>query len=359
MERINNLLITLVEKGKAPSVQYLLFDRDQILHEFGAGFTDVINRKQSEKYTVYKGFSVTKTFTALAVLQLAEKGKVDLDQSAKGYLEDFNYSEEITVRQLLGHTAGIPNPNPLSWIHPAAKHDSFSGDLFFNQIFEKHPKVKSQPGKKFAYSNLGYVYLGRLVESVSGMGYEEYVQKNIIEPLELEPSDLGFEYIDSALYAKGYHKKNSLLNWIMGLFIDKKVYRGKPEGKWQPFLPYYVNGASYGGLMGSPVGFMKYVQELLKDDSKLLSPGFKNQMFTENQTLDHQPTGMSLSWFIGKLNDQRYCAHAGGGGGFYCEIRLYPEKGIGSIIMFNRSGMTNESFLDKLDKFYFESRSPS
>ena len=63
---------------------------------------------------------------------------------------------------------------------------------------------------------------------------------------------------------------------------------------------------------------------------------------------------MSLSWFTDDLNGERYFAHAGGGGGYYCEIRLYPDAGIGSVIMFNRSGMKDERFLDKLDNYYFE-----
>jgi len=77
-------------------------------------------------------------------------------------------------------------------------------------------------------------------------------------------------------------------------------------------------------------------------------------MFTENYTKMQKPTGMCLSWFTSKLSGESYFAHAGGGGGYYCEIRLYPDAGIGSVIMFNRSGMSDERYLDKLDKYYFD-----
>ena len=120
--------------------------------------------------------------------------------------------------------------------------------------------------------------------------------------------------------------------------------------KWQPFKPYYINGASYGGIIGRPGSFMIYAQELLKKDCKLISPEYKQMLFTENLTVDNKPTGMCLSWFTDNLNGQTYFAHAGGGGGYYCEVRIYPDAGIGSVIMFNRSGMSNEKFLDKLDK---------
>jgi len=63
---------------------------------------------------------------------------------------------------------------------------------------------------------------------------------------------------------------------------------------------------------------------------------------------------MCLSWFTDNLEGKKYFNHAGGGGGYYCEVRIYPEAGIGSVIMFNRSGMRNEKYLDKLDKYFFE-----
>ena len=121
------------------------------------------------------------------------------------------------------------------------------------------------------------------------------------------------------------------------------------EGKWKPFNNYYVNGNSYGGLIGNPAGFQKYIQELLKPDCLLISDQYKEMLFNENLTNSNKSTGMCLSWFRGQLNKQEYFAHAGGGGGFYCEIRIYPKLGKGSVIMFNRSGMKDERFLDKLD----------
>jgi hypothetical protein len=75
-------------------------------------------------------------------------------------------------------------------------------------------------------------------------------------------------------------------------------------------------------------------------------------LFTENYTVDNNPTGMCLSWFKGHLNGQTYFTHAGGGGGYYCEIRIYPELGVGSIVFFNRTGFSDQRFLDKIDKMY-------
>ncbi|HLP19808.1 MAG TPA: serine hydrolase, partial [Chitinophagales bacterium] len=157
---------------------------------------------------------------------------------------------------------------------------------------------------------------------------------------------------DDAQHARGYVKRYSLLNLMLTFLIDKSKYMGRAEGEWKPFKDYYVNGVSYGGLIGTPYAFVKYIQAILEPHCGLISDRYKEKMFTENFTNNNQPTGMCLSWYSGQLNGEKYFAHAGGGGGFYSEIRIYPKTGVGSVIMFNRTGMTDERFLNKLDKYF-------
>jgi D-alanyl-D-alanine carboxypeptidase len=340
------------EENKTPSVNYIFFNRNSIVHQFISGYADVNNKITATAETTYNVYSVTKTFTALAVLQLAEQTKLDINHPVKNYLPEFPYSPDITIRQLLTHSAGIPNPVPLNWIHLAGEHVSFDRNQFFKKIFEKNKVVKSVPNAKFSYSNLGYILLGQLIEKVSGMKYEQCITENIISKIRLLPQDLGFTVFNIAKHAKGYHKQMSFSNIILGFFIDKNKYMGKPEGKWKPFNTFYVNGTSYGGLTGSSQALVKYLQELLRPDCKLLNAGFKNLLFTENYTADNKPTGMCPSWFKGVVNGKTYFTHAGGGGGYYCEIRIYPDEGLGSVVMFNRTGMRDERFLNKADVYF-------
>jgi D-alanyl-D-alanine carboxypeptidase len=356
MNETDNILAKQIAGNKTPSVQYLIFDKDTVIHKFQGGLADVENQKTINWNTTFNAFSVTKTFTALAMLQLAEKGKLDIDESARQYLSDFPYSSNITIRQLLAHTSGIPNPNPLSWIHLEAEHHDFDRNVFFNQVFKKNSKTKSEPNEKFSYSNLEYILLGQIIERVSEQTYEDYIRDNILKPLDIGPEELDFEIFNKNQHAIGYQKRFSLMNGILGFFIDKSKYMDKAEGNWKPFKSYYVNGASYGGLIGKPDAFVKYIQELLKTNSQVISDEYKEMLFSENFTNSKKPTGMCLSWFRGDLNGHEYFAHAGGGGGYYCEIRIYPDLSLGSIIMFNRSGMTDERFLDKLDKYYISEK---
>jgi D-alanyl-D-alanine carboxypeptidase len=347
---IEKILLKQVEDTKTPSVQYVIFNQDSVIHQFRLGFADIKNKLTVKENTTCNAYSVTKTFTALSILQLAEQNKIEISQPVIKYLPEFPYSSAITVQQLLTHSAGIPNPIPLSWIHLADEHQTFNSNEFFAQIFKKNEKTKFRPDEKYSYSNLGYVLLGQIIEKVSGSSYENYVRENIIKPLNINPGELDFKIPEISKHAKGYHKKFSFSNLILGLLLDKSKFIDQTEGKWLSFKNIYVNDASYGGLIGTTDAFVKYIQELLKPQSILISNEYKELLFSENHTSNNKATGMCLAWFSGQLNGKEYFAHAGGGGGYYCEIRIYPDLGIGSVIMFNRTGMTDERFLDKLDK---------
>ena len=351
MNQIDTILTKQVKNDKTPSVQYAIFDKDSTIHRFQFGYSDIKNKQKPSENTTYNAYSITKTFTALAILQLAQQKKLDIEKPAKKYLPEFPYSSEITIKQLMTHSAGIPNPMPLNWIHLVEEHNVFDRNNFFKQIFKKYNKTIVKPNEKYAYSNLGYVLLGQIIEKVSGLVYEDFIRENILKPLNIKPNELDFTIYDIKQHAKGYHKKFSFLNIILGFLIDKSKYMGATEGKWNSFKNIYVNGTSHGGLIGSSIGFQKYLQELLKPNCKLVTDEYKKMLLTENYTNAGEATGMCFSWFKGELNNKQYFAHSGGGGGYYCEIRIYPELGLGSVIMFNRTGLKDERILDKLDKY--------
>jgi CubicO group peptidase (beta-lactamase class C family) len=356
MKNINDFLKDQVDKHQTPSIQYAFFDTDSIIYEKRFGLMNVRHGARVDSSTTYHLYSVTKTFTALSVLQLAEAGKVELNKPVANYLPEFPYPKEITIEQLLSHTSGIPNPLPLRWIHLDKEHAGFDRNTFFTEVFKAHPKLDFEPGTAFKYSNLGYVILGQLVERVSGRNFEDYVKENISDRSGIDPSALSF-HLEPVFHATGYHKWWSLSNAVFGFLFDKQKFMGKKEGAWKPFNLFYNNGTAYGGLFGSAPGLIKYAQTLLQDNSILLNDKFKQLLFTE-RVIQGKPTGMSLSWYTGSLKGNKYFAHAGGGGGYYVELRVYPDLGVGSVIMYNRSGMKDERILDKADSFFITETTP-
>ena len=142
-----------LEAHKTPSVQYAFFDTARTIHFYKSGMSDVATGVPVRESTTYNLFSITKTFTALAVLQLAQEDKLDLQSPAARYLHTFPYGGDVTVHQLLSHTAGIPNPLPLRWTHLSTEHAGFDSDGFFRGVFSRNNALKSLPGARFRYSN--------------------------------------------------------------------------------------------------------------------------------------------------------------------------------------------------------------
>lgn len=353
MKNINDLLREELSNNQTPSVQYAIFDAEHLIHEFSGGHRNLNPEQPVNENTTYNLFSVSKTFTALAIMQLAQQGKLDISKPIYHYLSSQpNCPKEATIEQLLNHTAGLPNPIPLKWIHPISNHDAFNESAFFDTILQQNQP--SKPGKKFAYSNLGYVWLGRLIEHVSGISYEAYVNKHIMGHAGITPDELGFA-INPQKHATGYHKTFSFSYLLLGMLMNKNAYMGNTTKGWRPFNLFYNNGKAFGGIIGSRKGLIKYGQALLKPNSILLNDSLKQLMFTEHR-LGSKGSGMCLSWFTGKLKGHRYVTHAGGGGGYYIELRLYPDLGIGSVLLYNRTGMTDERRLDRYDAFFISNK---
>src|SRR5690606_4467450 len=141
LSSIDAFLRNYIDRGHAPSVQYAFFDDSNVHHQFRYGYCNVGRELAIGADASYHIFSITKTVTALAVLQLVEQGRLKVNDAVSDYLNDFPYPSAITVDQLLSHTSGIPNPIPLRWTHLVEEHATFDADHFFDSIFAANPKL--------------------------------------------------------------------------------------------------------------------------------------------------------------------------------------------------------------------------
>lgn len=349
---IDNMLRQQITDCKTPGLYYAFFDAAEIRHEIAIGHADVKNAVPVSAATAFYGYSVTKIFTATAVMQLVEQGKISLDAPVVEYLSDFAFGRDIRVRHLLSHSSGLPNPLPMSWIHRAEDEPGFDEAAFIREVFQKTKGARSKPNENFAYSNLNYLALGELIGKVSGMTFRQYIDRHLLQALSIQ-EQIDFVRQPQWQVATGYHRTFSFGNLLLGFLLDKKRYMGESFDGWTNFLPMYVNGSAYGGLVGTPGGFITFAQDLLQRDSQLLTMESRREMWEDNRLHNGRLSGMSKGWFRGNLSGNPYVCHAGGGGGFYCELRLYPESGLGSAVFMNRSGFSDERFLDRADAGWF------
>lgn len=338
-------------EGNIPGIQYIVMDSDGIIFEYAGGWADIKNQKPMKTSTTMMAYSMTKTITSAAILQLIEKGEMALDDSVSMHLRNNPYGKTITIRHLLSQTSGIPNPIPLRWVHQAEQHEKFDEDAALAKILKEYPVLSFESGKKYAYSNISYWLLGEIIEKISGWSYQAYIREHIMAPLQLSEKEMNFIIPDPAYHAKGYLAKYSLMNLLKGFLIDKEL-TGDYEGKWLHIKDHYLNGAAFGGLIGSAGSFGKYLQDQLKEESVLFNKDTRNLFYTQQKNNEGELVEMTLGWHIGYLEGTKYFFKEGGGGGYHCEMRIYQKKRIASIIMINETSASCKKYLNALDKAF-------
>jgi CubicO group peptidase (beta-lactamase class C family) len=347
-DRAGSHLTALVNASRSPGIQYLVVDATAILFEYDGGWADIGRQAPMDAATTMMAYSMSKTITAAAVLQLVESGTIALDAPAERYLESFPYGPGITVGELVSHTSGLPNPIPLRWVHAATRHKAFDEDAALAAVLRDHPRVSSEPGTKYAYSNIGYWLLGKIVERVSGEAFPSYVSEHVLRPLAIAPREFGYVVADPVHHATGYLEKYSLMNLAKGFLIDRELI-GDYDGRWLRIQSHYPNGPAFGGVVGTTRGFGTFLQDQLRPHSVLLSDTTRTLFYAPQQTRQGTPVAMTLGWHIGDIEGTRFFYKEGGGGGFHSMMRVYPASGVATVIMTNATGFDVGTCLNIVD----------
>ena len=346
--RVESHLTAFIRASKAPGIQYLVVDSTGVLFEYVGGWADIRRQVPVDAATTMMAYSMSKTITAVAVLQLVEAGRVGLDEPVERYVDSWPYGANATIRQLISHTSGVPNPIPLRWVHPAARHESFDESAALAEVLRTHPRLSFEPGTKYAYSNIGYWLLGKVVERASGETFSSYVGHHILRPLAIEPRELGYVVADPSRHATGYLEKYSFMNLAKRFLIDRDLI-GDYSGRWLDIRSHYLNGPAFGGLVGTARGFGTFLHDQLRERSVLLNATTRQLFHAPQQTTRGVPVAMTLGWHIGELDGMRFFYKEGGGGGFHCMMRVYPGDGIGTVVMTNATGFDVREILDTID----------
>lgn len=333
---------------RVPGIQYCAFGQRGALFEYAGGWADLAHQTAMTAATTQMAYSMSKTITAAAVLQLVVAGSVGLDDPVDRYAPT-PYGQDITIRHLLAHLSGIPNPIPLRWVHPASQHARFDERRELGAAMAAHPRLSSPPGTKFHYSNLGYWLLGAVVARAAGTPFEAYVTERILTPLGLAAAELGYTIPPGAPHATGYLEKYSFMNVAKNLLIDRQ-YIGADEGRWVRIEQHYLNGPAFGGLVGTAAGFGKFLLDQLQPQSVILGAPARALFYEQQHTVRGTAIPMTLGWHMGKLGRVPFYFKEGGGGGFHCEMRIYPAPGVGTVVMTNATAFNVKRCLSALDR---------
>jgi D-alanyl-D-alanine carboxypeptidase len=346
----------MLEKNSFPGIQYVVVNPTGIVFEFIGGQRDIATGENVEIDTTFLSASSTKVITALAILKLAEHGLVTIDAPLSDYFHQHPYGDKITVRQLIVHTSGVPNPMPIDWLHLAADHALFDENAALRSVLQSNGKLKDYPGSTYRYSNLGYWLLSKVVEQTSGISYCEYVRQNILAPLGLSSKDLGCLIPEPKNHAVGYIERFSWMNMLLQFMAPGFVFSDAEKG-WRAFATLYMNGPAYGGLIGTARGWGIFLQDQLMGESKILSESVRNLYYETQKSDTAGKLGMTLGWHIGTLSDISYLSKPGGGPGYSSNLRIYPQKSIATVWLRNRMEISEapiQKLSDEIDALFLK-----
>jgi len=363
-QRVIDYLDHLIDKGVMPGIQYMVVDASSIRFQYATGVLDAATpTAKVHKDSKFLSSSCTKVLTAAAIWKLCESKQVTLDGPLSKYYTKHPYGDQVTIRHLLNHSSGIPNPMPVSWLHVENEDTSFDEEKSLQKAMEDNCKLQFSPGERYAYSNLSYWLLGKVIEEASGMTYCNYMKHEIFEPLGISDDEMTFHRSSNkATFARGHQERFSFLMCALWLLTSKKIW-DTSFGKWARFQQdILMDGPAYGGCIGSVSGYAKFVQDLLLalitdgKASKLFSLTAKDLIEPQYSSPEHTLLPSTIGgWNRGQLDNHPYYTKPGGGPGFSSNIRIYPKAEIATIYLCNKTEVSEgpiNSFSDMLDKHF-------
>jgi len=349
---IDELFRDYAKQNHFPGLVYGLVVDGKLVHTGSIGYSNLSNQTLANSNTAFRIASMTKSFTAMAILKLRDEGKLKLDDPVYLYIpemKDQNYltrdAAPATIRHLLTHGAGFPEDNPWGDRQLAKTEEELI------ELIKKGISFSNDPGLKYEYSNLGFTMLGLIIRKVSGQSYQNYITKNILEPLGMTHSYWEYSKVPAKELAHGYRRINE--DWLE-----------------QPLLHDGIYGAM-GGMITSLEDFSKYVALHLsawppRDDEdagpvrrssirEMHFPWNMNYLNSRSKKYDDSPCpsvsayGYGLSWSK-DCENKVFISHGGGLPGFGSNWRIMPDYGIGIISFSNltyaSAGNINAKVLD-------------
>lgn len=240
---------------------------DEVILNKGYGKANYDNNIENKPQTIFEIASLTKQFTATAILKLQEKSLLSVQDTVDKYIPDYPNGDKITIYNLLTHTSGIPD-----YLEYFGSVDTQTQTYTVDELvglFKNEPS-NFRPGESFDYSNSNYTLLGYIIEKVSNMSYEDYIQENILDPLNLKntgfinnkvnikDSSIGYYFINKNLYTQAeapeteallsysageiYSTTEDLNKWENALFTEKVIKRESLDEMFTPHLNNYGYG---------------------------------------------------------------------------------------------------------------------
>jgi CubicO group peptidase (beta-lactamase class C family) len=331
-DRINKLdsLLATMHSNENLNGNILIAEKGKVIYKKSFGNANEYTKQKLNENSIFELASCSKQFTAMAIMILKEKGKLNLDDSISKFIPELANYKNITLRNLLNHTGGLPDYMDL--MDSLFDKSKIATNKDIIALFSKvQPKILFEPNTKYEYSNTGYALLASIIEKVSGQTYADFLQNNIFKPLKMTKSfvytrRLAPKKIDN--YAFGYIYSDSLKKYIL------------PDDLNETNSVIWLDGIVGDGCVNSTIN------DLLKWDralytNKLLSKNGTKELFDVATLNDKSKTKYGFGWVIDDNADfGKIVSHGGGWPGYvtYIERHITNDKTI--IILQNHDNVS-------------------
>jgi len=302
-----------------PGATVLIAKDDKVIYRKAFGMANLELNVPMKPEHVLELASITKQFTSVAILMLMEQGKLSLDDPLSKYIVDYPKGNQVSIHHLLNHTSGIKSYTDGPGLMQLARTDMTPMEII--NSFKDSP-MDFEPGEKYAYNNSAYILLGYIIEEVSGLSYEDFIQKNIFDKLGMKNSYYGSRSRIIPNRASGYQP--------FGESYQNAEYLSMS-------LPYAA-----GSLMSTVDDMFLWSKAI--HHNTLISEKSKQLAFTNNTLNDRKHINYGYGWGINELVGVNTIEHTGGIFGFTTSGIYVAEENIYSIVLTNDNSKGPEPF---------------
>jgi CubicO group peptidase (beta-lactamase class C family) len=347
------------EDNHFPGISFGIVVDGKLVYKNSYGYTDIENKIPVSSSSLFRIASMSKSFTCMAILKLRDEGKLNLDDPAYLYIPELKKlkyptadAPHITIRHLMTHGAGFPEDNP--W----GDRQLADSDKDLMEFIGKQISFSNPPGIAYEYSNLGFALQGKIISKVSGMRYQDYIKKNILEPLGMKTTTYEYGDVAADKLAHGYR-------WLNNTWNEETLLHDAADGSWGAMgsmISSIDEFANYMGLHLSawPANNAKDNGPIKRSSVREMHHPWRWNGFNPNYTFPDGrvcATTTAYCYGLGWMKDcdgKTYIAHSGGLPGFGSQWRIMPDYGIGVVAFANRTyspfGMVNLKVLDTIIK---------
>jgi CubicO group peptidase (beta-lactamase class C family) len=318
----------------------LVMRQGRVLAHHEYGFADRALGRRVDQQTIFHWGSITKTLTAVAVMQLRDRKRLTLDDHVTRYLPElrqvhdtFGSMDDVTIRMLLSHSAGFQNP---TWPYKAGKPWEPFEPTRWEQLVAMMPyqEVAFAPGSRYSYSNPGFIYLARIIEQLTGDPYQSYVYKNLWAPLGITHSYFG---------ATPYHLADQRSNNYD--VVRDSAGREAVVANGRDFDPgITIPNGGWNAPLGDVAQWVAFLSGAAGNDT-VLARATRNEMWRPRFATDGEAPGDSvgLSFFVLWRGGVRFIGHTGHQAGFRSFFYVNPATSAAVIAAFNTTNDTREA----------------